>query len=100
SHLVTAHGGPWLFAVLPFQAGTARVQMNVIAREDPGGVDSLRLGKGRWLQRPGEIVLAQSLAEAQGLRVGGQGARRGGAEGVPLRGVGLALDGDSRPYPH
>src|SRR5262249_62287327 len=68
SHLVTAHGGPWLFAVLPFQAGTARVQMNVIAREDPGGVDSLSLGKGRGLERPRESGLAQALAEGPGPR--------------------------------
>jgi putative ABC transport system permease protein len=100
SHLVTAHGGPWPEAALPFQAGTAKVQMNVIAREDPGGVDSLRLVKGRWLQRPGEIVVAQSLAEAQGLKVGDMVLEVGGAEGVPLRVVGLALDVDSGPYPN
>jgi len=99
SHLVTAHGGPWPFAMLPFQAGTARVQLNVYAREDPGGVDSLRLVKGRWLQRPGEIVLAQSLAEAQGVKVGDMVLEVGGAEGVHLRVVGLALDVDSGPYP-
>ena len=100
SQLVTAHGGPWPFALLPFQAGTAKVQMNVVARDDPGGVDSLRLVKGRWLQRPGEIVLTQSLAEAQGLKVGDMVLEVGGAEGVPLRVVGLAFDVDSGPYPN
>jgi putative ABC transport system permease protein len=100
SHLVTAHGGPWPEAALPFQAGTAKVQLNVLAREDPGGVDSLRLVKGRWLQRPGEIVLAQSMADAQGLKVGDMVLEVGGAEGVPLRVVGLALDVDSGPYPN
>jgi len=99
SHLVTAHGGPWPSAVLPFQAGTAKVQLNVYGREDPGGVDSLRLVKGRWLQRRGEIVLAQSLAEAQGVKVGDTVVEVGGAEGVNLRVVGQALDVDSGPYP-
>lgn len=100
SHLVTAHGGPWPVAnTLPFEAGAGKVHLNVLAREDPGGVDSLRLIKGRWLQGEGEIVLTQSLADAQGLKVGDTVLEVGGTQGASLRVVGLALDVDSGPYP-
>src|SRR5262249_38449837 len=99
SPYVTAHGGPWPVVTLPFEAGSSKVQLNVLGREDPGGVDSLRIVKGRWLQHTDEIVLTQSLAEALGVRVGDEVRFVGGAQAVPLPVVGLALDVDFGPYP-
>jgi len=96
---VSAYGGPWPIVTLPFEAGSDKVQLDVIARQDAGGVDRLRIVKGRWLQQTGEVVLTQSLADAIGVRVGDRVRFVGGAQAVPLPVVGLALDVDSGPYP-
>lgn len=96
---VEAHGGPWPVADLPFRAGAARVQLRVVARDDPGGVDALRIARGRWLRSGGEIVLTQSLAEAERVAIGDDVIDVGAVPGVPLRVVGLALDVDTGPYP-
>jgi len=97
---VEAHGGPWPVANLPFQARAGKVQLQVVARDDPGGVDALRIARGRWLRRDGEIVLTQSLAEAERVAIGDDVVDVGAAQGVPLRVVGLAFDVDTGPYPN
>src|SRR5579885_2072730 len=70
---VTASAGPWPSNILPFAFGTAKDDLRVIGRSDPGGpVDRLQLVAGRWVARPGEIVLTRSFAEESGLAVGDQ----------------------------
>lgn len=68
---VTASAGPWLSSVIPFAFGTAKANVRVIGRTDPGGtVDHLNLVVGRWVTQPGEVVLTRSFAEKYGLAVG------------------------------
>ncbi|GAC1652753.1 MAG: hypothetical protein NVS9B1_00770 [Candidatus Dormibacteraceae bacterium] len=56
--VVTAAGEPRPIAFVPFERGTKKATLQVVGRDDPGGrLERIQLAAGRWVQRPGEIVV-------------------------------------------
>ena len=70
--LVAAAGGPWAeTSGLEVDSGFGRMPLQLLGRANPGGpVDVLTLVAGRWVQRNGEVVLAQRNQKGLGLAVG------------------------------
>jgi putative ABC transport system permease protein len=92
---VTASAGPWLSGVIPFAFGTAKGNLRVIGRTDPGGaVDRLHLVAGRWVEQVNEIVLTRSFAEKVGLAVGDRLTAISRSDAPTLTVVGEVVDID------
>ncbi len=90
---VVATAGPWQTVDIPFAFGTAKTDLQVVGRADPGGaVNRLPLVAGRWAAAPGEIVLTHSFARLYHAHPG-QTIRALGWPGAPtLTVVGEVLD--------
>jgi putative ABC transport system permease protein len=89
---VAAIGGPWHETPLEVNpAGGPRVPISILGRADPAGaVDRLLLTAGRWVQDPGEIVLAQRFGKGNGYAVGDSVTAAPGQGVDSLRVVGIA----------
>ena len=69
----SAWAGPWPTTGINVRAGTGSgtFSLNVQGRAGAGGdVERLRLTAGRWVTRPGQIVVTRSLAEQQRISPG------------------------------
>lgn len=69
---ISGAGGPWQVSPASIAMPGGRTRIIPVAGRDQaaGTVDRLTLDAGRFVQRPGEVVLSRQLADETGLRVG------------------------------
>ena len=92
---VTASAGPWATTGVPFEIGTNKVGLLLLARDDPdGSLDRVQLLKGRWIHGPGEIVVHRSFAIGNHLSIGDRITSLGTGGKPVLTVVGEAVDID------
>jgi len=85
----------WPASYVDLQFGTARTQLDLVGRDDPGGpIERLRLTTGRWASAPDEIVLTRSFAQLASLSVGDRVRAVSVASKPTLRVAGEVVDID------
>src|SRR2546422_915214 len=105
---VTATGGPWVAAEVPFEKGgthltatasfSQKATLTVLGRDDPGGsLDRLEVVSGRWVRGPGEIVVTRSFAIGRAVLVGDRITALGTSDKSLLTVVGEAVDANPNP---
>ena len=94
----TATGGPWPALTVPFRHGSSRDSLTLVGRPAPGGpVEVLRLSVGRWVERPGEIVVTRSFAGQSHVAIGDQLTALSVSSKPTFRVVGEAIDINEGP---
>ncbi len=92
---VTESAGPWIVAAVPFEKGNDKFALRVLGRDDPGGnFDRVEVVRGRWVQRPGEIVVTRSFAISHKISLGDLLSALGTPNKPLLNVVGQAVDVD------
>jgi len=92
---VTASAGPWATAGIPFEIGSHKFGLGLLARDDPGGnLDRVQVVQGRWIGGLGEIVVTRSFAIGNHVSIGDRITSLGSGDKPVLTVVGEAVDID------
>jgi len=90
--------GPWPATDVGLEHAGTKYSLTAAGRKDPdGAVDVLHLTAGRWVERPGEVVITRSLALSNGLAIGDELTVISTPGEPRLRIVGEAIDVDQAP---
>ncbi len=91
----SASAGPWPIVETEYALGTHKYRLDAVGRDSPqADVEILRLVAGRWVQRPGEIVITRSFADFNHVRLGDRLLSLGTLEKPALVVVGETVDID------
>jgi putative ABC transport system permease protein len=91
----SAWAGPWVAGGVTYELGSHKFGPMTAGRDSPEApVEVIRLAFGRWVQRPGEMVITRSYAELVNIRLGDRLTALASLDRPSLRVVGEAIDMD------
>ena len=94
----SAWAGPWLAGGVAYQMGSRRFGLGTLGRDNPqAAVEVIRLTSGRWVRRPGEIVIERSFGDFFQVRVGDRLTSLASLDRPSFLVVGEAIDMDEPP---